>query len=351
MIIKTPSRIHMALIDLNGSYARCDGGIGLTINKPSFTLKCDTSEKKEITIDFSEDLGNNGLNTELNTESNNEFNNELNKEVKSQCIAKINESAERIISHFQLETGFHFDVKETLFPHTGLGSGTQISLATAKLICEYNDIAITGLELGKILKRGGTSGIGIYSFEKGGFIIDGGHSMAEKNEFLPSSASKAKPPVLIGRYDFPEDWEVIIAITNQNKSNNVMGKKEVNIFQEYCPVPKKDVEQLSHLIFMNLMPFLLEKNIESFGDTINKIQNLGFKKVEIDLQQKKVKGLMNKMREFGAYGVGMSSFGPAIYGIIDKNNADVLKATKEFIGNDGIVFKTEAQNHGFELKK
>lgn len=60
---------------------------------------------------------------------------------------------------------------------------------------------------------------------------------------------------------------------------------------------------------------------------------------------------MEKMREFGAYGVGMSSFGPAVYGIIDKNNSDVFKATKEFLGNDGIIFKTKAQNHGFELKK
>ena len=33
MIIKTPSRIHMALIDLNGSYGRRDGGIGLTISR------------------------------------------------------------------------------------------------------------------------------------------------------------------------------------------------------------------------------------------------------------------------------------------------------------------------------
>lgn len=328
MIIKTPSRIHMTLIDLNGSYRRYDGGIGLTINKPNFTLKCDTTENKEITIDFN--------------------NNIKNDEIKNQCISKIRKSAEKIITHFQLETGYHFDVKEAFLPHTGLGSGTQISLATAKLICEYNDIPITGVEMGKILQRGGTSGIGVYSFEKGGFIIDGGHSINEKNEFLPSSASKASPPILIGRYEFPENWDILIAFT---KSNNVMGKKEVNIFQEYCPVPKRDVEKLSHLIFMNLVPFLLEKNIKSFGDSINKIQNLGFKKIEVSLQQEKIRILINKMREFGAYGVGMSSFGPAVYGIIDKNNSDVLKATKEFLGNDGIVFKTKAQNHGFELKK
>jgi len=327
MIIKTPSRIHMGLIDLNGSYGRYDGGIGLTIEKPNFILKCDTSED-DINIDFDNSI--------------------VDGKIKAQCISKITDAANKITSHFQIESGFHFDVKKAFFPHSGLGSGTQAALATAKIICEYNDIAISGLELGKILQRGGTSGIGIYSFDKGGFIIDGGHDTNQKSEFLPSSASKASPPILIGRYDFPREWDIIIAIP---KSENVMGKKEVNIFQNYCPIPKIEVEKLSHLIFMNLVPFLLENNIESFGDVINKIQNIGFKKIEVDLQQNNLKTLMKKMREFGAYGVGMSSFGPAIYGIADKNNSEVFKATKEYLGNDGIVFKTKAQNHGFEIKK
>ena len=318
----------MGLIDLNGSYGRYDGGIGLTIEKPNFILKCDNSQGN-ISIEFDDK-------------------NIIDSEMKTQCISKINDAYEKISDYFQIESLYHFDVKEAYFPHSGLGSGTQISLATAKLMCEDNGIAITGVELGKILQRGGTSGIGIYSFDKGGFIIDGGHDKSEKDGFLPSSASNANPPVLIGRYEFPKDWDIIIAIL---KSNNVMGKKEVNIFQEYCPIPKVEVEKLSHLIFMNLVPFLLEENIESFGDTINKIQERGFKKIEVDLQEDRIKVLMKKMREFGAYGVGMSSFGPAVYGIADKNSDGVFKATKEFVGNEGLVFKTKAQNTGFQIEK
>ncbi|BBL61390.1 hypothetical protein MARBORIA2_03640 [Methanobrevibacter arboriphilus] len=327
MIIKTPSRIHMALIDLNGSYGRRDGGIGLTISKPNFVLEAEILEKG-ISIDFDKNIKDN--------------------DIKNQCLLKIKDSAEKIISHFNIDNGFHFNVNEAFLTHSGLGSGTQISLATAKLICEYNGISINGVELGKILGRGGTSGVGIYSFDQGGLIIDGGHDINEKTEFLPSSASKANPPNLIGRYDFPKEWDILIAIP---ESRTIMGKNEVNIFQEYCPVPKRDVEKLSHLIFMNLIPFLLEKNIKSFGNVINEIQKIGFKKVELDLQKEKIKTAMEKMREFGAYGVGMSSFGPSIYGILDKKNRDAFKATKEFIGEDGIVFKTKAQNHGFELKR
>ena len=328
MIIKTPSRLHMTLIDLNGSYGRADGGIGLTIAKPNLCLKGEESERG-IAIDFNEKISN--------------------TDIKKECITKISDSANKICSYFNLDCGFHFEVEEAYLPHSGLGSGTQLSLATAKLICEHIGKDLSGAELGNIVGRGGTSGVGIFSFDKGGFIVDGGHNLKEKGTFLPSAASPAKPPQLIGRYDFPEDWGVFIAIPQANHS--VTGDKEIDLFQKYCPVPVRDVEQLSHLIFMNLLPFLLEKDIESFGSVINKIQNLGFKKVEVGLQPQKVKSLMENIRELGAYGAGMSSFGPTIYGIIDKKNQDVFKATKEIIGDDGIVLMTKAQNHGYELKK
>ena len=54
MYIKSPSRLHLGLIDMNGSYGRLDGGIGLTIQEPNFILYGETAEKG-ITIDFNEE--------------------------------------------------------------------------------------------------------------------------------------------------------------------------------------------------------------------------------------------------------------------------------------------------------
>ena len=51
MIIKSPSRLHLTLIDMNGSYGRIDGGIGLTIKDPNFVLYGEPAEKG-ITVDF-----------------------------------------------------------------------------------------------------------------------------------------------------------------------------------------------------------------------------------------------------------------------------------------------------------
>ena len=45
MIIKSPSRLHMSLIDLSGAYGRIDGGIGLTLKNPNFVLFAEPSEQ------------------------------------------------------------------------------------------------------------------------------------------------------------------------------------------------------------------------------------------------------------------------------------------------------------------
>ncbi|RBQ24442.1 Beta-ribofuranosylaminobenzene 5'-phosphate synthase [Candidatus Methanobinarius endosymbioticus] len=329
MIIKTPSRLHMTLIDLNGSYGRADGGIGLTIDKPNFTLHCDLADKG-ITIEFNEKI--------------------TDEEIKNEAIKKISKAAENVISHFNFEDGFHFTVEEAYPPHSGLGSGTQMSLATAKLICEFNEKNISSIEMGSILGRGGSSGIGMGAFEQGGFVVDGGHDLKDKGwSVLPSSVNPAKPPQLIGRYDFPEEWELVVGICDADTT--VTGMKEDDIFEKYCPVPKREVEQLSHIIFMNLIPFLLEKNIDAVGDCINRIQSLGFKNVEVYRQAQNVRNLIDSMKQFGAYGVGMSSFGPAVYGLVAKKNKDFYEATKDYLGDNGVVFKTKAQNHGHELIK
>ena len=102
---------------------------------------------------------------------------------------------------------------------------------------------------------------------------------------------------------------------------------------------------------MNLIPFLLEKNLPEFSNSINQIQNKGFKKVEIRLQSADIASLRNKLEEFGAYGSGMSSFGPTVYSIFDKNNKDIVEKVKEYVGDKGIVYTTKAQNYGHEIIK
>lgn len=326
MIIEAPSRLHMSLIDLNGSYKRIDGGIGLALKEPKFILESEETEKG-ISFEFDESI--------------------VDKDAIEECSIKIPEAAEKILYHYNIDSGFHFKVRSVYHSHSGLGSGTQIALATAHLITETMGITTTSRELSTIVGRGGTSGIGTFAHELGGFIVDGGHSIVEKPKFLPSSASTATPPQLIARYEFPEEWNILLA---QPKVNcHIKGDQEVNIFQSYCPIPKEEVEQVSHLILMNLIPFLLEKDIKNFGWAISKLQNVGFNKLEHSLQSGFLP-IMKSIEDAGAYGVGISSFGPTLYTAFDNENKDIVKATAEILGDESRVLVTKAQNHGFVLK-
>lgn len=324
LIIKTPSRLHLTLIDLNGSLGRIDGGVGLTLKEPQLVL-----EMKP---------GTNGIQIEF------EDSQKLTPNLINDYQDKITTSAHRMMEHLNMDGEFSFKVHETYPSHSGLGFGTQLSLAVGKLLSDFAGQEIEVPQIARIVGRGGTSGIGVASFDKGGFIIDGGHHQGEKPEFLPSSASNASPPPILARYDFPEDWKVVLVIPYINKS--VSGKKEVNIFQEYCPIDLREVQRLSHLLLMKMMPAVLEKDLDAFGNSVNSIQEMGFKKIENQLQKPIIGEIMQVLRDADAPGVGMSSFGPTIYAVTDSPQ-DIVSAARDALAEvGGNIIETMAQNHG-----
>ena len=48
VIIRTPSRIHVTLLDMNGSLGRVDGGIGIALDDPSILLEAQASPSLEV---------------------------------------------------------------------------------------------------------------------------------------------------------------------------------------------------------------------------------------------------------------------------------------------------------------
>jgi beta-ribofuranosylaminobenzene 5'-phosphate synthase len=328
LIIETPSRLHLTLLDLNGIYGRIDGGVGITLKNPCLKIRAE-SVHDGVEVEFSKSC-------------------QLIQGLVEDYTVKIEKSALNIKNALEIEGNFKFRVDSAFPPHSGLGSGTQLSLAVAKLISNMNGQDLKALDLAKIVGRGGTSGIGVESFENGGFIIDGGHKCDEKQGFLPSSASCASPPPIIARYDFPEDWRIILVIPDVERG--VSGAKEVNAFQTYCPIPLGEVEKLSHLMLMKLMPSVLESDLDTFGEAVNKIQNIGFKRIENKLQNPYITKIMGDLRVAGAAGVGMSSFGPTIFAVTDTNELDIVNAANDALKDVGVeIISTRAQNSGAKL--
>jgi beta-ribofuranosylaminobenzene 5'-phosphate synthase len=97
---------------------------------------------------------------------------------------------------------------------------------------------------------------------------------------------------------------------------------------------------------MKLMPAVLEEDILSFGDAVNKIQELGFKKIERDLQNDKINQTIEYMKNQDIPAVGMSSFGPTCFGITDENVKSIKNDLEDFLGEDSTVIVTNGKNHG-----
>jgi beta-ribofuranosylaminobenzene 5'-phosphate synthase len=315
--ITSPSRLHLTLIDMNASLGRIDGGAGISLSSPHVMISARKSDVVEVTRG-------------------------------SSLTERMEAAARKVLPEGE---GISITIEEDMSTHVGLGSGTQAALSAAAAVNELYGLGMSVRDLAIAVGRGGTSGIGVASFESGGFIVDGGHKFSDKGSFSPSSASRADPAPVLFRQDFP-DWEIVLALP---KIQGAYDTNEVDIFRRVCPIPLGQVQELSHIILMKLMPAVIEKDIESFGHALNHIQTLGFKKCEVELQHQAVRDVMALMQESGAYGAGMSSFGPVVYGVADnKEDAsnireDVQDLLDSTIG--GKVMITRANNTGADIKE
>jgi len=328
LTLKSPSRIHIGLIDLNGSIGRVDGGVGIALDFPNFQIEGKESSEIEIEV--------------------------KSKGIQEDTLRSIKDRllkvSKRVLNYIG-EDGIYIKVKNIIPLHSGLGSGTQMALSTGMLISKIYNRDLDVKTLASITGRGGTSGIGVYAFERGGFIVDGGHTFGkgkDKERFAPSSASKnVRVPPLIFRYDF--NWDVVLTIP---KGENIHGEREINIFKRYCPVPLEETQKICHIILMKMLPAVVEGDIASFGESINKLQYLGFKRVEVELQRDTVRSLLKELQKV-SYS-GLSSFGPTLYSICNgrEDIKKVVETSKEFFdrqGIDGEIVITKGNNEGFKI--
>jgi beta-ribofuranosylaminobenzene 5'-phosphate synthase len=233
--------------------------------------------------------------------------------------------------------GISIKIKKSYWNHIGLGSGTQAALAAGMAIARLYDMDISLREIAIKVGRGGTSGIGIGSFEKGGFLLDGGHRMSDKKAFLPSSFSTGvRPAPLLLNYPFP-DWDIVLAIPPLKGAHDLYEK---DIFAKECPIPLREVEELSHIILMQMLPSILEGDLETFGRAVYRIQEVGFKRRELDLQ-KGARELIGLMRDAGAPGAGMSSFGPTVYAITEVEALSLEAAKRLILTTERVVDEEE----------
>lgn len=302
--IETPSRLHFGLIDLTGRLGRIDGSIGLTLDKPSFALEARKAERVEA----------------------------VGAGVHQERVERL---AKRLRALWKVG-GVHLRYEETIPAHVGLGSGTQAALSVIHALAALYEVPLSAEEAARLSGRGGASGIGLYAFEKGGFLVDGGHRWpSQKADFLPSAAAESVGPgPLLLRRNFP-DWKMLLV---SPRARQVSGEEEKRLFRSKCPMPPRAAERISHLLTMSLLPALAENDMPTAAAALDAMGTAGWKKVEWEIQEPIVRKTAERLRKEGAYGVAMSSWGPtmAVFG----ERLEELQLTAE-------RFLKEANNSGF----
>jgi beta-ribofuranosylaminobenzene 5'-phosphate synthase len=310
--VEASARLHLGMLDLNGDLGRKFGSLGVSIAEPRVVVEA--APAPQLFVDG------------------------LEQERAGTC-------ARRFLKHYRLSGGARLTVRETIPSHVGLGSGTQLALAVATALARLYGVQATPTELACAIGRGRRSGIGIGTFERGGFVLDAGQSTC------PSPNELSSPPLLFQRA-FPQDWVFVVVVPSVQQGLN--GAHEETAFQNLPPPSPWFVGQICRLVLMKLLPALIEQDIENFGDALTQVQRLvgkGFAPVQGNVFAEPIlETLVTEMLNAGAKGAGQSSWGPAVYGLVeDPEVAQALEArVRSFLGaeNKAQVFRTAANNRG-----
>jgi beta-RFAP synthase len=169
-------------------------------------------------------------------------------------------------------------------------------------------------------------------FALGGFIVEGGRQ--------PGSERIAP---LLARFAIPASWRCVVAVPSGGRG--LSGEEEARAFEELPPPPDQEVERVSHLVLMQLLPALVEADLSSFGDALSAVQRITGTWFAAQQGGVFVPGptarLVADMAAWGAAGVGQSSWGPAAYGLVEDEEAarDLAQRVRVKLDSEGAVFE------------
>jgi beta-RFAP synthase len=299
VFVEAGARLHFGVLDLRGALGRRFGGLGAAIPSPSLLLEA---------VPSGSGVSARGPDSE-----------------------RAAEFARRFLAFHRLDRGVSLEVHQQIPAHSGLGSGTQLGLSVARALAELYRLPTEPPGLAAAVSRGRRSAIGTWAFALGGFIVEGGRR--------PGEGGLAP---LIGRFDLPESWRCVVAVPPG--SPGLSGEAEAAAFEKLPPPPSQEVERVSHLVLMQLLPALVEGDLASFGEALSGVQRITG--AWFAPQQGGVfapgpgEALIRRMAGWGAAGVGQSSWGPAVYGLVDGAEAGstLAERCREFLGGMGLVF-------------
>lgn len=247
----------------------------------------------------------------------------------------------RLAEAYDLPNSYALNVDDSIPPHSGLGSGTQLALAVGTALSTLEGLSATPQEIAMRLGRGTRSGIGIATFVEGGVVLDSG----------PGSGAL---PERIARLPFPKAWRVLLIFDPYLAG--IHGGAEAAAFDEAPDFPQSEVEELRTRVLNRALPALENNDFDGFSAEVGHLQaRMG--EYFASLQGGPiVSGGVAKVLEWvagqGLKGIGQSSWGPTGFAFVrsESEGASLLENLQSLGGVAGLRFQlVRGRNEGAEI--
>ena len=227
--------------------------------------------------------------------------------------------------------GARVTVRESLPRHAGLGSGTQLAAATLAAVATAHGEAPRVRERAPALGRGGRSGVGVATFEAGGFVLDAGHPTARFTTDRPADGEWTVPPVA-ARHDVPEDWRFLLVRPDADPGRN--GDAEDDAMRTAVERAEPGIaDRIGGIVTRRVLPAIATGNAERFGAAVAEIGRLNgawYADEQGGVYRPPVGDVVASLSDAAAvFGAGQSSWGPTVYGVTDAANADAAATAGE----------------------
>ena len=304
VFVEAPARLHLGLLDLAGDLGRRFGGLGAALAEPSLLLEARGADR----------LSADGPESE-----------------------RLLLYARRFLDRHGIAGGAALRLQRIIPPHSGLGSGTQIALATARALARLFGREEEAAALARATGRAQRSAVGTWLFERGGFVLEGGRR-----------ASDAPAPLLLQR-ELPAAWRCLVAIPEVPRG--LSGAAEEDAFRTLPSPPAELSGRIARIVLMVILPGLIEADLAAFGRGVTELQKLVgelFRPVQGDhFAHPQVAALVEALLGEGAAGAGQSSWGPAVFGLFG-SDAEAQRAAQCLRGRLGgaPLYVSAFQNRG-----
>ncbi len=306
--VTAPAHLHTGNFDMTGDLGRLYGTVGFAVDMP---LEIEVSKAKDV---------------------------------KAEDEAAFL-FASRFVDAYKL-AGAEVVVKRSIPKFVGMGYHTTLALSIGLALAKMYGLKLTTEQIALTMKRGAITSLGVHAFKVGGFIVEGGFRVAEREKMIPP---------LIFRQDIPKNWQFVIAIAKEPQEKIVkMRENEDHILRNLKLMPKETSDMLSRLVLVKIIPAIVEKDLKSFGEGLTAF-NSELGKFWNEYQcgrtychpvvEEAIKIILKR-----STCACQTSWGPTCYGIVDKRKeAEALtKELKDFLAKNGggEVYCVKADNTG-----